>query len=85
MFFLGTGRYVADTQSGFRLLSQPLATALITAVSWRRYETEAEILTRSVALGYTVATVEIPTIYFDENRRTHFDPLWWTRCAWLPC
>ena len=39
-------------------------------MSWRRYETEAEILTRSVALGYTVATVEIPTIYFDENSIT---------------
>jgi hypothetical protein len=26
--------------------------------------------------GYKVATVEIPTIYFDQNRRSHFDPLW---------
>ena len=76
VFFLGTGRYVPDTQSGFRLFSQSLAEALLRAVAWRRYETEAEILTKTVALGYTVATVEIPTIYFDENRRTHFDPLW---------
>ena len=76
VFFLGTGRYVPDTQSGFRLFSQSLAEALLSAVAWRRYETEAEILTKTVALGYTVATVEIPTIYFDENRRTHFDPLW---------
>jgi len=76
VFFLGTGRYVPDTQSGFRLFSHSLAEALLPAVAWRRYETEAEILTKSVALGYTVATVEIPTIYFDQNRRTHFDPLW---------
>ncbi len=76
VFFLGTGRYVPDTQSGFRLLSRSLAEALLTAVSWRRYETEAEILTKAVSLGYTVDTVEIPTIYFDQNRRTHFDPLW---------
>ena len=76
VFFLGTGRYVPDTQSGFRLFSRSLAEALLTAVSWRRYETEAEILTKAVSLGYTVATVEIPTIYFDQNRRTHFDPLW---------
>lgn len=76
IFFLGTGRYVADTQSGFRLLSRSLAEALLTVVAWRRYETEAEILAKTVALGYTVATVEIPTIYFDRNRRTHFDPLW---------
>ena len=76
VFFLGTGRYVADTQSGFRLFSHSLAEALLTTVSWQRYETEAEILTKAVSLGYTVATVEIPTIYFDQNRRTHFDPLW---------
>jgi glycosyltransferase involved in cell wall biosynthesis len=76
MFFLGTGRYLADTQSGFRLFSGSLAESLLATVPWRRYETEAEILTRTVSLGYTVATVGIPTIYFDENRRTHFDPVW---------
>ena len=76
LFFLGTGQYVSDTQSGFRLLSTKLASALLSAVSWRRYETEAEILSKTVTLGYNVATVEIPTIYFDQNRRTHFDPLW---------
>ena len=76
VFFLGTGRYVADTQSGFRLMSRSLAGKLLTAVSWRRYETEAEILARTVTLGYTVDTVEISTIYFDRNRGTHFDPLW---------
>jgi glycosyltransferase involved in cell wall biosynthesis len=74
-FFLGTGRYILDTQSGFRLYSRALATTLLSAVQWRRYETEAAILRKAVSLGYTVATVEIPTIYFDENRRTHFDPL----------
>ena len=76
LFFLGSGRYIADTQSGFRLLSLPLATALLDTVSWGRYETEAEMLSTAVAMGFRVATVEIPTIYFDGNRRTHFDPLW---------
>ena len=76
LFFLGTGRYVMDTQSGFRLITTRLAGALRDTVTWGRYETEAEILSKAVALGFTVATVEIPTIYFDQNRRTHFDPLW---------
>ena len=76
VFFLGTGRYVADTQSGFRLMSRSLARRLLTAVSWRRYETEAELLAKAVTLGYTVDTVEISTIYFDRNRGSHFDPLW---------
>ena len=76
LFFLGTGKYVPDTQSGFRLFSRELAAALVDGVSWRRYETEAEILSKAVTLGYRVTTVEIPTVYFDGNRRTHFDPLW---------
>jgi glycosyltransferase involved in cell wall biosynthesis len=73
-FFLGTGRFVPDTQCGFRLHSRALAEALLPSVSWRRYETEAAVLTKAVSLGYTVGTVVIPTVYFDENRRTHFDP-----------
>lgn len=76
LFFLGTGAYVADTQSGFRLISTTLAQSLLPAVAWRRYETEADILAKTVALGYRVDTMEIPTIYFDRNKRTHFDPLW---------
>jgi putative flippase GtrA len=76
LFFLGTRRYVPDTQSGFRLFSRTLADRLLPAISWQRYETEAEFLAKAVSLGYTVDTVEISTIYFDRNRRTHFDPLW---------
>jgi glycosyltransferase involved in cell wall biosynthesis len=76
LFFLGTGEYVSDTQSGFRLMSVRLASTLLGTVRWKRYETEAEILSQTVALGFRIATVEIETIYFDRNRRTHFDPFW---------
>jgi glycosyltransferase involved in cell wall biosynthesis len=76
LFFLGTGEYVTDTQSGFRLMSVRLASTLLGTVRWRRYETEAEILSQTIALGFRIATVEIETIYFDRNRRTHFDPFW---------
>jgi glycosyltransferase involved in cell wall biosynthesis len=76
LFFLGTGEYVTDTQSGFRLMSVRLASTLLGPVRWRRYETEAEILSQTIALGFRIATVEIETIYFDRNRRTHFDPFW---------
>jgi glycosyltransferase involved in cell wall biosynthesis len=76
LFFLGTGRHLADTQCGFRLHSRALLDALIGEVAWRRYETEAEILVKAVTRGYTVTPLEIPTIYFDQNRRSHFDPLW---------
>ena len=76
LFFLGTGRYLPDTQSGFRLLSR-----IARRIAARRGRLAAirdrggnpvETVTR----GYIVATLEIPTIYFDKNRRTHFDPVW---------
>jgi hypothetical protein len=74
LFFLGTGLRVADAQCGFRLFSRRLAEALVAAVSWKRYETEAEILFKAVAFGFRVETLEIPTIYFDGNKHTHFEP-----------
>jgi glycosyltransferase involved in cell wall biosynthesis len=76
LFFLSTGQHLVDTQCGFRLLSRSLLVALLPAVTWHRYETEAEILVKACTRGYTVATIEIATIYFDKNRQTHFDPLW---------
>lgn len=76
LFFLATGRHLTDTQCGFRLLSRSLLEILLMEVRWRRYETEAEILVTAVTRGYTVMVTEVRTIYFDKNRRTHFDPLW---------
>lgn len=76
LFFIGTGRYIPDTQSGFRVLSRSLAETLLGVVTWHRYETEAEILSNAVTRGYVVTTTMIPTIYFDKNRRSHFDPVW---------
>lgn len=75
LFLIGTGRYVTDTQSGFRLMSARLAAALLPLVSWKRYETESDVLVRTLALGFHIATVEIPTIYFEGNRRSHFHPI----------
>jgi glycosyltransferase involved in cell wall biosynthesis len=76
LFLVETGCYIPDTQSGFRLLSPLLARALLPAVTWRRYETEAEILAKAVALGYPLGVVTIDTVYLEQNQRTHFDPLW---------
>lgn len=74
LFYAGTGEDVPDTQSGYRLMSARLARRLLDAVRWGRYETEFAILFTTVGLGFTVASIEIPTIYFDENRRSHFQP-----------
>lgn len=74
LFWLATGRYISDTQSGFRLLSARLAAALLDAVRWRGYETEAEILAQTARFRFRIATADVSTIYFDRNRRTHFEP-----------
>jgi hypothetical protein len=73
LFLIGTSTFVADTQSGFRLLSLPLLTSLIDRVTWKGYETESEVLWRALALDRTVLAVEISTIYIDGNRRTQFN------------
>ena len=52
--FLGSGRYIADTQSGFGLLSLPLPAR---RPALRKFE--AEMLSTAVAMGFRVATVEI--------------------------
>lgn len=76
LFRIATGLYIPDTQSGLRLFSAELAAALVGSIRWRRYESEMEVLSKTVAMGFRIATVEVPTIYFDANRRTHFDPFW---------
>jgi hypothetical protein len=73
LFLIGTGRYVADTQSGFRLFSRASLPALLAGVRWRGYETESEVLGKALALGYEVSAVEIPAIYLDGNSRTQFN------------
>jgi glycosyltransferase involved in cell wall biosynthesis len=74
LFVIGTNAFVADTQSGFRLLTLPLVAALIDRVTWKGYEAESEVLWRALALDRTVSAVEISTIYIDGNRRTRFNP-----------
>jgi glycosyltransferase involved in cell wall biosynthesis len=74
LFLIGTGQFVADTQSGFRLFARASLPALLASVTWRGYETESEVLGKALALGYDVSAVEIPAIYLDGNRRTQFRP-----------
>jgi putative flippase GtrA len=74
LFVIGTSSFVADTQSGFRLLSMRLVADLLDRVRWKRYETESEVLWKTLAQGYRVAGTRIRTIYIDENRGSQFLP-----------
>ena len=73
LFLIGTATFVADTQSGFRLLALPLLGELIDRVSWKGYESESEVLGWTLALNRTVSGVEISTIYIDGNRASQFN------------
>jgi hypothetical protein len=73
LFLIGTGQYVADTQSGFRLFTRAALPALLANVTWRGYETESDMLGKALALGYDVSAVEIPAVYLDGNKRTQFN------------
>lgn len=73
LFVIGTATFVADTQSGFRLLSRPLLADLIDRVTWQGYESESELLWKALARGYTVAAVGVSTIYIEGNRATQFN------------
>jgi glycosyltransferase involved in cell wall biosynthesis len=74
LFLIGTSTFVADTQSGFRLLSSDLLSQLIDRVRWKGYESESEMLWRTIELNRPIAAVEISTIYIDSNPRSQFDP-----------
>jgi glycosyltransferase involved in cell wall biosynthesis len=74
LVLIGTATYVADTQSGFRLLTLQLLSELIDTVTWRGYESESEVLWRTLALRRRVSAVEVSTIYLAGNRGSQFKP-----------
>jgi glycosyltransferase involved in cell wall biosynthesis len=73
LFLIGTGTFVADTQSGFRLLSPSLLADLINRVAWRGFESESEVLWRTLELRRHIAAVPISTLYLEGNRGSKFN------------
>ena len=66
------GRHVPDNQSGYRLLSRPLAEATLTSDE-RGFEFEVEMIGTCIRLGGTIAWVPIRTIYAGEP--SHIRPI----------
>ncbi len=59
------GQRISDSQCGYRLYSRELLDA--TPVRGSRYEVESEMAVRAARLGFTIAEVDIPTVYGDEH------------------
>jgi len=65
----------ADTQSGFRAIDRPFLEEIVRSVEGSRYEMELSVLLLALSQGRRIATVPIPTLYFQGNRSSHFRPL----------
>ena len=65
----------SDTQSGMRAFSRALVEEIACRITGSRYETEFQILLLALGKGKRIATVEIPTIYIDNNRSSKFRPV----------
>lgn len=73
IFFLLVGKKVSDTQSGLRCFPANKIPDLI-ALEGERYEYEMNMLI-STRNGMEIIEEEITTVYLDNNRSSHFNPL----------
>jgi len=74
LFFLSTGRWLPDTQTGLRAATPDILAALC-ELPGDRYEYEMEQLLGARRRGYSLASLPISLIYLEGNVRSHFNPL----------
>ena len=74
LFRLSTGLPVLDTQTGLRAFPAAMLPWLL-EIPGDRYEYELRVLLRAARAGLGIDTVDIETIYLDDNRASHFRPL----------
>ncbi len=74
IFRLLVGKKVSDTQSGLRCLPANKIPHLIT-LEGERYEYEMNMLISTRMIGLEILEEEITTVYLDQNRSSHFNPL----------
>ena len=75
IFGLLTGTRLADTQTGLRGFPLALLPELLT-LGGERYEDEMTVLAHLCRSGRTPLEVPITTVYLDNNRASHFHPVW---------
>lgn len=74
VFAVSTGYYLSDNQSGLRGFDM-CHIPWMTKVSGNRYEYEMNVLITAVKQRVKIRTVPIKTIYIDDNRSSHFNPI----------
>ncbi len=69
-----TGISISDTQTGLRGISTDFMRVLLTEKG-ERFEFETNMLMETKELGISIKEVPIRTIYLENNRSSHFNPL----------
>lgn len=69
-----TGITVSDTQTGLRGISRSFMKQLLT-VKGERFEFETNMLLETKSRNIPIVEVPIRTIYIEENRTSHFNPV----------
>lgn len=69
-----TGMSISDTQTGLRGISAGFMKYLLTEKG-ERFEFETNMLLATRELGIGIKEVPIKTIYLEENRSSHFNPI----------
>jgi glycosyltransferase involved in cell wall biosynthesis len=72
VFSWAVGRHIADNQSGYRLIAQPLLPRLPDSQE-AGFEFEVEMITLAIRAGLAIEWVPIPTIYDDQG--SHIRPV----------
>ena len=74
-FLFSTGKYIHDTQTGLRGFSYE-AIPFLLGVEGVRYEYEMNVLLYWARANMPFEQLQIETVYFDGNSRSHFQALW---------
>lgn len=74
LFYFVSGEKIGDTQTGLRGFPAALLPALV-SLQGERYEYEMTVLAHLCRQGNTPLEVPISTIYIDNNRSSHFNPV----------
>jgi len=74
VFLLAKGKKITDTQTGLRGFSKDIIPWLC-EVQGERFEYEMNMLLEAEENGYGITEVPINTVYLEDNKSSHFNPL----------
>jgi glycosyltransferase involved in cell wall biosynthesis len=66
------GKWLPDTQSGYRLISRAYLEKELPKIQGGRYETEMEMIAKAIRGDYRLISVPIQTLYEEGNPSSHF-------------